>query len=261
MTNVITSAQNPLIKHIKQLATSAKYRQKNHQTILDGIHLCDAYLRAGFVPEQVIVGTESLRNPEVSGLLFRLDESVPVAEVPSSLYERLSVLEQGVALLFVIALPEKRIAARLEADALLLDTVQDPGNVGAMLRTTAAAGVDEVYLSTGSAAVWSPKVLRAGMGAHFTLRIYENVDLAQLVTNTSVPVVATSLDATQSLYEKDLSAPHAWLFGNEGTGVSEELLKLCEKDTVIIPQTDGVESLNVAAATAVCLFEQRRQRL
>lgn len=240
MTQYITSAKNAQIQHVKQLASISKYRQKHRQTVLDGVHLCDAYLRANGVPEQVIVGTESLRNPEVSELLFRLDESVQVVEVPSSLYERISALEQGVAILFVVSLPEKRIVARLEADALLLDTVQDPGNVGAMLRTAAAAGVEEVYLSAGSAVVWSPKVLRAGMGAHFTLRIYENVNLLDVVANATVPVVATSLNATHSLYEKDLTAPHAWLFGNEGAGVSKELLKLCEKDAVIIPQTDGI---------------------
>lgn len=261
MIQYITSAKNPQIQHIKQLVTTAKYRQKHRETVLDGVHLCDAFLRAGGIPEQVIVGMGSLTNKEVSELLFRVDESVPIIEVPESLYERMSALEQGVAILFVIAMPEKRIAATLESDALILDRVQDPGNVGAMLRTAAAAGVKEIYLSEGSAQAWSPKVLRAGMGAHFTLTIYEGADLAVLIGRAEVPVVATSLGATRSLYDADLKTPHAWLFGNEGTGVSDELLKLCEKDTIIIPQSDGVESLNVAAATAVCLFEQRRQRL
>ena len=261
MIQYITSAKNPQIQHIKQLASTPKYRQEYQQTVLDGIHLCDAYLRAGGVPEQVIVGMGSMTNKEVTGLLFRIDESVPMIEMPDSLYERISTLEQGIAILFVIAIPEKRIAATLENDALILDTVQDPGNVGAMLRTAAAAGVKEIYLSAGSASAWAPKVLRAGMGAHFALDIYENVDLTSLVGNAKIPVVATSLTAKETLYEKDLSTPHAWLLGNEGAGVSEELLKLCEKDAIIIPQSDGVESLNVAAATAVCLFEQRRQRL
>ena len=256
----ITSAQNPYIKHVRQLASSSKYRQKHGQTVLDGIHLCDAYLRAGYVPERVFVGVESLTNPEVSALLFRLDESVSVIEVPTSLYERMSVLEQGVALLFVIAVPEKSDTPALDDDALLLDAVQDPGNVGTMLRTAAAAGVRTVYLSAGSASAWSPKVLRAGMGAHFTLTIHEGVALDSLVKNAKIPVVATSLEATRSLYDVNLTTPHAWLFGNEGAGVSLELLNICKKDAVIIPQTDGVESLNVAAATAVCLFEQRRQR-
>ena len=261
MTHYITSVQNPYIKHVKQLASSSKYRQKHQQTVLDGVHLCDAFLKSGGTPERVFVGTESLTNPEVSALLFRLDESVSVIEVPSSLYERMSILEQGVALLFIITLPGKKLAATIEGDALLLDAVQDPGNVGTMLRTAAAAEVGEVYLSAGSASVWSPKVLRAGMGAHFVLDIYENTDLVNLVQHATIPVVATSLSATRSLYEADLTTPHAWLFGNEGAGVSSELLKLCEKDAVIIPQTHGVESLNVAAATALCLFEQRRQRI
>ncbi len=257
----ITSAQNPHIQHIKQLATSSKQRQKSKQTILDGVHLADAYLRSGGTPEQVVVATESLTNPEVSEILFRLNDSLDIIEVPLSLFERVSSLEKGVALLFVIAQPAKEQQGELATDALLLDTVQDPGNVGAMLRTAAAAGVKDVYLSSGSASAWAPKVLRAGMGAHFTLTIHEGVDLQALISQASVPVVATSLEASHSLYEKDLTDPHAWLFGNEGAGVSGELLELCKDDAVIIPQSDGVESLNVAAATAVCLFEQRRQRI
>ncbi len=210
---------------------------------------------------QVMVGMDSLKNKEVSGILFRLDLSIPVIEVPENLYERVSSLDQGVGVLFVISTPKSEEPPVLKTDALLLDAIQDPGNVGAMLRTAAAAGVSDIYLSAGSASVWSPKVLRAGMGAHFTLTIHEGVDLKTLVSSAGIPVVATSLTATETLYQKDLTAPHAWLFGNEGAGVSDELLKLCEKNAIIIPQTDGVESLNVAAATAVCLFEQRRQRL
>lgn len=260
MTTYITSVQNPFIKHVRQLAESAKYRQKHHQTVLDGVHLCDAYTRSGGVPLQVVVGTESLKNPEVSEILFRLDESVAITEVPSSLYERMSVLEQGIALLFVIAIPENRIAAGLADSGVLLDYVQDPGNVGAILRTSAAAGVGEVYISEGSASVWSPKVLRAGMGAHFVLDVYEGADLEHLMRSAKFPVLATSLNAERSMYDVDLTAPHAWLFGNEGRGVSSELLALCEEEAVIIPQAGGVESLNVAAAAAVCLFEGVRQR-
>lgn len=262
MSNLITSSKNPQIQHLRQLVSVSKYRQRHRQTVLDGVHLCDAYLRSGGSPVQVFVGVDSMKNPEVSELLFRLDESVDVVEVPESLYERVSSLEQGVAILFVIAMPEKALAAGLSKNSLLLESVQDPGNVGAILRTAAAAGVQDVYLSAGSAAAWSPKVLRAGMGAHFGLNIYEGADLAWLISSSKdVAVLATSLKAKRSIYEADLGDGVAWLFGNEGSGVSEELLNLCKENTVIIPQADGVESLNVAAAVAVCLFEGRRQSL
>lgn len=261
MTQYITSAQNPFVRHVKQLATSARYRAKQRETILDGIHLCDAYLRSGDAPLHVIVGSESLRNHEVSELLFRLDESTPVTEVPQSLYEKMSPLEQGVAILFVIALPEKVISPDISDDALLLDAVQDPGNVGTILRTAAAAGIKDIYLSSGSASAWSPKVLRAGMGAHFALSIHEGIDLHAVISHATVPVLATSLSATRTLYDVDLSKSVAWLFGNEGAGVSSELLDLCRDTAIIIPQERDVESLNVAASAAVCLFEMRRQRL
>ena len=161
MIQYITSAKNPQIQHIKQLVTTAKYRQKHRETVLDGVHLCDAFLRAGGIPEQVIVGMGSLTNKEVSELLFRVDESVPIIEVPESLYERMSSLEQGVAILFVIAMPEKRIAATLESDALILDRVQDPGNVGALARTLYALGGGGIILPRHEGARLGPGAAKA----------------------------------------------------------------------------------------------------
>ena len=258
---VITSRHNQTISHLKQLVNGTKYRSKHHQTILDGIHLADAYLRAGETPWMVVVGTGSLAHAEVRAVLDRLDPEYEVIEVPDSLYEWVSPLTNGVALLMVIDLPEVKRELVIEGDTLLLDGVQDPGNVGTILRTAAAAGVKDVYLSAGAASVWSPKALRAGMGAQFGLTVFEDVDLASVIKDSTVPVYATSLEGSSSLYGKDLSGAGAWLFGNEGAGVSPELLRLCQDNLILIPQTPGVESLNVAAAAAVCLFEQRRQRL
>lgn len=260
MNNRITSAKNPLIRHVRQLAGSAKYRSEHWQTVLDGIHLCEAYLQAGLQPKSAVVSSESLQSLEVESVVSRLHGVVEVIEVPGSLFERISSLENGVGLLFIIDIPKPLESTGLQGDALLLDTVQDPGNVGTLLRTAAAAGVGKVYLSSGTASAWSPKVLRAGMGAHFTLGIYEDVDLQSVVKDTTVTTLATSLRAKSTVYQKDLKGPVAWLFGSEGRGVSPELLDLCD-DTVIIPQESGVESLNVAASAAVCLFEQRRQRV
>jgi len=142
---------------------------------------------------------------------------------------------------------------------VLLDGLQDPGNLGSILRTAAAAGIDRVFCGAGTVAAWSPKVLRAGMGAHFILEIVEDADLRALLAETRVPVFATSSHAAEPLYACDLTQPCAWLFGHEGKGVSAELLAYADK-RVTIPQNPKIESLNVAASVAICLFEQVRQQ-
>ena len=114
----------------------------------------------------------------------------------------------------------------LTQSAVLLDQLQDPGNLGSILRSAAAAGIRQIYCSPGTVFAWSPKVLRAGMGAHFLLEIFENQDLAALARATRIPVLATSSHARQTLYETDLKRPVAWLFGHEGQGVRPELLAL-----------------------------------
>lgn len=253
----ITSAQNPTIKHLRKLATSTSYRGEVKHTILDGIHLAQSYLGTGNQPALCVVTTESLRNSEPQSIIGSITGDI--IEVPSSLFKSFSSLQNGVGLSLVIPTVSQENPS-LQTSALLIDSIQDPGNLGSMLRTAAAAGLQNVYISAGSADAWSPKTLRAGMGAHFALNIYESVDLRTLTAASSVPVYATSLNAQKSLYDCDLTTESAWLFGNEGQGVSPELLAICGENTIIIPQNTRVESLNVAAATAVCLFEQRRQQ-
>ena len=141
----------------------------------------------------------------------------------------------------------------------MLDRVQDPGNVGAILRSAAAFGFTQVLALEGSAALWSPKVLRAGMGAHFGLRLVEGADAGAL-DELELPAIATSSHAARALHEAALPWPCAWVLGHEGQGVSAELERRCSL-TLRIAQPGGEESLNVAAAAAVCLYESARQRL
>ena len=141
---------------------------------------------------------------------------------------------------------------------MVLDRLQDAGNVGAILRSAAAFGVRQVLALKGTAALWSPKVLRAGQGAHFGLRLVEGLaadDLAAL----AVPLVATSSHTEHQLHRIALPSPCAWVMGHEGQGVSPALMARCAL-TVGIPQPGGEESLNVAAAAAICLYESHRQR-
>jgi TrmH family RNA methyltransferase len=158
-----------------------------------------------------------------------------------------------------VATPRPRQPQALVESAVLLDGVQDPGNVGSILRSAGAAGIRQVYCSAGTAFCWSPKVLRAAMGAHFVLEIFENVDLPALAASARIPVLATSGYASERLYGLDLSGPVAWVLGHEGQGVSSELLDLATR-RVAVPHAGKVESLNVAACAAVCFFEQLRQQ-
>ena len=257
----ISSAHNPTIKHIRKLASTASYRTKQRQTVLEGVHLCDSYLQQPEAsPVLYVVSESSADHGEVVAITQRIQPiGVESIIVPDTLFSAISQLDNGVGVLCVVPLPAPVDALLLSETALLLDDVQDPGNLGTMLRTAAAAGVKQAYLSAGCAKVWSPKVLRAGMGAQFVVTTYEEADLAAVIRGATIPVLATSLQAKKTLYEYDLNGHIAWLFGSEGRGVSPELQRLCGDNTLIIPQQSEVESLNVAAATAVCLFEQRRQ--
>ncbi|MGH8806663.1 MAG: TrmH family RNA methyltransferase [Noviherbaspirillum sp.] len=256
----ITSRDNPLYKELKLLASSSQARRKTGRTLLDGVHLCEAYLQQMGSPALCIAADSSLANPEVAAVLAQCETvRAQCIVLPGPLYQALSQVEHGIGLLFVIDTPLTAMPAALTQSAVLLDNLQDPGNLGSILRSAAAAGIEYVFCGRGTAFAWSPKVLRAGMGAHFGLKILENVDLAALMRLVEIPVLATSSHASQRVYDMDLTRPVAWLFGHEGQGVSPDLLASATH-CVSIPHLGTMESLNVAASAAICLFEQVRQK-
>ncbi len=255
----ITSRDNAQYKELKHLAGSSQARRKAGQTLLDGVHLCQSYLGLRGMPVQCIVAQGSLANPEVADIVMQVENAhAHCISLPDALYNGLSQVEHGVGLMFLIETPKLPVQQALQHSAVLLDNLQDPGNVGSILRSAAAAGVKQVYCSEGTAFCWSPKVLRAAMGAHFVLEIFEQVDLAALIKSSKIAVLATSGYASQRLYDMDLRGDVAWLFGHEGQGVADDLLNLATH-RVVIPHAGQVESLNVAACAAVCFFEQLRQ--
>ena len=257
----ITSRDNPLYKELKHLAGSSQARRKAGQTLLDGVHLCQSYLALRGAPRHCLLSESALANPEVAAIVMQCESARALCTaMPDALYNALSQVENGVGLMFLIDTPVLPVPATLVQSAVMLDNLQDPGNVGSILRSAAAAGITQVFCSHGTAFCWSPKVLRAAMGAHFVVEIFENVDLAALIRSSSIPVLATSGYAKQRLYELDLRQPVAWLFGHEGQGVADDLLGLASNQ-VVIPHLGQIESLNVAACAAVCFFEQLRQKL
>lgn len=251
----ISSSDNPQFKQLKKLASSARERRKAGLTLLDGVHLLTALAEAGGQPEQLILREGADADPEVAACLAQFT-GVKTLLLDAALFTAISPVETPVGIMAVLA-PMPPLATESKC-GVLLENIQDPGNLGSMLRTAAAAGADAVYLSKGCVEAWSPKVLRAGMGAHFALNIFEQQELAAVLRQYPNSV-ATSLHAEQSLYELDLRGPTAFVFGNEGAGLSEELIAT-SSSRVRIPMPGPTESLNVAAACAVCLFERVRQK-
>jgi TrmH family RNA methyltransferase len=255
---LIQSRENAQYKALVKLTGSARVRSRERQTVLDGVHLLTAYLDAGCKPCQVFFNAQALTAPEVNALIARLLD-VPLTLLDDKLFDELSELKSTTGVLALIDLPVSAVPLSSCRFALVLEAIQDPGNLGSMLRSAAAAGCDAVFLSASCADAWSPKVLRAAMGGHFVLAIQEQQNLPALMSDFPGMKIATALNATQRLYDCDLSGTVVFMMGNEGAGLSDELLSLATHP-VIIPMPGKVESLNVAAATAICLFEAVRQR-
>lgn len=263
MTDIITSAHNPMVKQLRKLATSAKARREAGLAVAEGVHLVRSLAESDRDVSLLVCAESALQNSEVSQLVSDFsDVKTRQMVVKDGLFESFSSVHASVGVLAVFVSPvAENVPAELTENAVLLDDVQDPGNLGTMLRTAAAVGVRQVFLSPGCASAWSPKALRAGMGAQFGVTVYENVQLVELVKKLTIPTLVTTLsEKSQSLYELDLIGPAAWVFGSEGLGVSDELLKLATTHVSVPQENTAVESLNVAAATAVCLYEQYRQQ-
>jgi len=254
----ISSRGNALFKHLKKLSASARERRKSQQALLDGAHLIAAYLEQGYVPEMLVLALSALDNPEARGLAARVADNRLVV-IEDGLFAEISTVESATGIAAVISIPVCPVAVDV-AYFVLLEAVQDPGNLGSILRSAAAAGCDTAYLSVDCADAWSPKVLRAGMGAHFLLTLREQQDLVAVAQKFPGKVLATALQAEQSLFHCDLGGKIAFVIGNEGAGISAELISAAD-EMVRIPMPGGMESLNAGAAAAICLFERVRQRV
>jgi len=242
----ITSRDNPLLKRLRLLAHDSTAYRKQGQVWLEGDHLCRALLARGHRPE-LAVFTEAYWPQAQHDLRDAADK---IVTIPHALMAGISALESPAGVGFVWNLPAS--AGVLPGEpAVVLDRLQDAGNVGSILRSAAAFGFKQVLALKGTAALWSPKVVRAGMGAHFVLHLVEGLTVGDL-TALAMPLVGTSSHQGDWLHQARLPWPCAWALGHEGQGVSAELTALASQ-SVRIPQPGGEESLNVAAAAAICL--------
>lgn len=253
----ITSRDNPFFKTLLKLASSTKQRHEAGQTLLDGIHLLQAYLATEEPVQHLIINETALQNSELATLLKKMPDT-PLTQFSDNLFAELSDLKTPSGILALIDIPTAAVTPAQSKFCLLLEDIQDPGNVGSILRSAAGAGCDAVYLSKNCVDVWSPKVLRAAMGGHFALDVYESADLLHVSKTLPGKLFATSPHAKINLYQANLRGDCAFAIGNEGAGLSQDLLTAAYQ-LVSIPMHGKTESLNVAAATAVCLFEAARQ--
>lgn len=252
----ITSADNPTFRSLLRLAQSSRERKESGLSLLDGVHLVEAYQRHLGRPQELVFSRSGLDHPEVQGLLAAAGGQGLV--VADGLFRQLSSVATPTGVIALVPTPRFELPERISGASLWLEDLQDPGNLGSILRTAAAAGVGTVCLSRHSVHAWSPRVLRAGMGAHFALRIIEGADLVELADRYDGCLVATSLKAKKTIYDTDLRGDVALLFGNEGAGLSAALAAKARVQACI-PMPGTAESLNIGAAAAICVFERVRQ--
>lgn len=262
----ISSSANPLYKSWLRLSRQSR---THDGLLLEGVHVCQSWLLRFGQPRWALFKGGSQDNAEVSALAGVIP-SDRQAWLDARLMRSLSSLSSEPAVIFVADLPKPTSAKPRFESAVVLDAVQDPGNVGTILRNAAGAGIKHVLAGPGTAGCWSAKALRAGQGAQFSLSIQESVDLdvwlnALVNTKTEVAerplVLATTLaDDSKPLFDLRLPDSVIWLFGHEGRGVDPALGQIADHRVYIPHDRAAVESLNVASAAAICLFEHRRQR-
>ena len=248
---VVTSRQNNIIKHVRKLASDRKYRRTCGEFLCEGPKMLAEAERWGFIPK-LIIATDAAQLQQWEG------RAAKTVLVDGELLAYAAETETPQGLLFTCEIPET--AEGLPGERLLvLDGVQDPGNVGTILRTADAFGADALVLLPGCADPWSPKVVRSTMGACFRLPILTCTlqELAELLTEKEIPLYATALrEDTQDIRDADLTRA-AVVIGSEGRGVSEQVLQACEL-TLKIPMRERCESLNAAMAAGIVLWEAWR---
>ena len=254
----ISSRDNPLLQRARKLADDGAAYRKLNELWLAGDHLCAAWLQRGGAAPHAVITEAAWAQPRLRALA---QQAGTVSVVPDGLMADIGGLESPVPLGFVVPWSGPGEIAPGEP-TVVLDRLQDAGNVGAIIRSAAAFGITQIVALKGTAAVWSQKVLRAAMGAHFGLHLVEGVRSDELswIDALKLPLLGTSSHVDARIDRTDLPWPCAWVFGHEGQGVGAALAARCDR-LLGIPQPGGEESLNVAAAAAVCLYESARQRI
>lgn len=254
--SVIRSRENERLRRWRKLAGSAHARRTERRALIEGTHLVQACLLSGCRPEALMVSESALARNEVAALV-KASRLQPVV-LADALFAAFADTETPVGIAAEIVIPEGDSDLAAASGCVFLDGVQDAGNVGTILRSAAAFAIADVVLGPGCADAWSPKTLRAGMGAHFSLGIAPCGDLASALDRFRGTIACTTVHGGLPIAQVDLRGPVGWIFGGEGQGVSAALAARAALQ-VTIPMPGAAESLNVAAAAAICFYERARQ--
>jgi TrmH family RNA methyltransferase len=241
---MLTSKDNPKVKHWAKLAADTRYRKSAGRALLEGPHLVAALRASGAQAIAILVTEKAFAGKEIASLAGKS----PIV-VSESVFRSIVETENPPGIAAEIAIPESK---KSDGDVVFLEGVQDPSNVGAIIRSAAAFGIGEVVLDQACADAWSPRALRAGMGGHFSLSIRSVVRLE--LAGFDGTLLCTVVRGGEPLREARLQGRLGWVFGGEGRGVSAEAEKRAQLK-VTIPIAPGTESLNVAAAAAICFYE------
>ena len=253
----IASKDNPLFKLIKRLASSARTRKLEGKTLIEGPHLISDWLYYQRDEILICVADDAINDAEIDYLISRQPNYIIFNR---RLFNEMSPVDNSVGLLGLVNRPKDKAVSEFDhkKDALWLDGIQDPGNVGTLLRTAAATGIHQILVSGGTDKIWSPKVLRGGMGSHFRLSFFD-ADAFETICFQQPNIIGTIVNASRTLYDMDLTEPTIWIAGSEGMGISDNIRQRMT-EAISIPMDHDIESLNVAISLAICLFEQKRQR-
>ena len=285
ITKEIRSRKNPRIKLLRELVMGGRLRRSHNAAWVEGERLCRSYFDTQ-TSLPILVASEKLLLADLLASAPRGIQSFrEVWIIPADCFSEITQIESSLGWGLVIEVPISSGAnddpgsndpgsnetqpsagrkALMQSAVVIVDRIQDPGNLGALLRSAAAAGIAQCWCVTGTVDPWSPKVLRAAMGAHFQMTIRQGVEAKQAIDACRLQGFHLLSTANQpdavSLYsaELQLNQPIAWVFGQEGDGVAQEFLRKAQ--VVVIPQTAAVESLNVAVAAGICFFEMRRRQ-
>jgi RNA methyltransferase, TrmH family len=258
---MITSIQNPKIQRVRDLIAHSRSRSEQRAFVIEGIRLVEEAIHTGVKPEGLFYSSQL--NPRGMDLIEKMrSDGIPVEEVEISLMNRLSDTESSQGILAVI--PEMQVGLpETPGFILVLDSIKDPGNMGTILRTACAAGVNAVFLSPNCVDVYSPKVLRSAMGAHFKLSIFERswklIETEIFKGNNKPRIYLADVRQGESLWKCDLTLPIVLIISSEATGASPESKEIASH-LIHIPMPGGFESLNASIAAAILLFEVVRQR-
>ena len=255
---MITSSQNPKLKLVRSLMGRAKERREANAFVVEGVRLVEESVRAGW-KFQFALYSDGL-NERGNKLVAALKESnIEVDEVAGDLLQKLSDTETSQGILAVLQFTQLPIPNYLNF-ILIPDQIRDPGNLGTLLRSAAATGVQAVLLPPDTADAFAPKVLRAGMGAHFRMTIQSLTweEIKEICKSANLQIYSADMDGT-SCWETDLRQPVALVIGGEAEGASDEAGRLAS-GKICIPMAGNVESLNAGVAGSVLMFEVVRQR-